>query len=162
QTVGTYQAIQTAQIQDGSGHILAQTQMTFDQGSVTGTTGTPQHQNPTVGRGNPTTISYLVGGSTSLSKSLVYFDTGNVQSIQDVNSATTTYTYSTNTSLTCGNSFPTGVTEPISGLTQSFAWNCTEGVATSSSDENINSVATSYSDPDFWRPAYAQDQLLNQ
>ena len=63
QTVGTYQAIQTAQIQDGSGHVLTQTQMTFDQGSVTATTGTPQHQNPPVGRGNPTTISYLVGGS---------------------------------------------------------------------------------------------------
>jgi hypothetical protein len=33
QTVGTYHAIQTAQTQDGSGHVWAQTQMTFDEGT---------------------------------------------------------------------------------------------------------------------------------
>ncbi len=58
QTVGVYQAFQKAQIQDGSGNIMGQTAMTFDQGGVTATTGTPQHTNPTVGRGNPTEIQY--------------------------------------------------------------------------------------------------------
>jgi RHS repeat-associated protein len=160
QTVGTYQAIQTAKIQDGSGNVKAQTTMTFDQGSVTATSA-PQHQNPTVGRGNPTTISYLVQGSTSLTKTLTFFDTGNVQTISDVNNAPTTYTY-LDVNSTCGYAFPTGVTEAISTLKQSMVWNCTGGVATSDKDENLNSVSTSYSDADFWRPATTQDQLTNQ
>jgi hypothetical protein len=134
--------------------------MTFDQGSVTPTTGTPQHSNPTVGRGNPTTISYLTNGSTSLTKTLTYFDTGNVASITDVNNATTTYNYSDATS-TCGNSFPTSVTEPVSGLSQSMVWNCTGGVSTSVTDENGQTIATSYTDTQFWRPHSTTDQASN-
>ena len=160
QTVGTYQAIQTAQIQDGSGNVKAQTTMTFDQGRVTATTGTPQHANPTVGRGNPTTISYLVQGSAALTKTLQFFDTGNVQSITDVNNATTTYTYSSEAA-SCGNAFPTGVTEAISSLSQSMVWNCNGGVATSTTDENGKVVSTSYTDADFWRPYSTTDQLSN-
>jgi len=161
QTVGTYQAIQTAQIQDGSGNVLRQTQMTFDEpGHLTSTSGTPQHTNPTVGRGNPTTISDLVQGSTSLTETLTYFDTGNVGSIKDVNTATTTYNYADSTS-TCGNSFPTSVTEPISGLSQSMVWNCTGGVATSATDENLKVVSTGYTDTQFWRPHSTTDQLSN-
>jgi RHS repeat-associated protein len=160
QTVGTYQAIQTAQVQDGSGNVKAQTQMTFDEPNhLTATTGTPQHTNPTVGRGNPTTISYLVG-STSLTKSLTYFDTGNVASIKDVNNATTTYNYS-DVNSTCGNSFPTSVTEAISGLNQYMVWNCVGGVATSVKDENGKTVLTGYTDAAFWRPHSTTDQSLN-
>jgi len=159
QTVGTYQAIQTAQIQDGSGNVKAQTTMTFDQGSVTATTA-PQHTNPTAGRGNPTTISYLVQGSTSINKTLTFFDTGNVASIKDVNNATTTYNYANATS-TCGNAFPTSVTEPISGLSQSMVWNCTGGVATSLTDENNNAVSSNYTDAEFWRPQSTTDQESN-
>jgi RHS repeat-associated protein len=160
QTVGTYQAIQTAQIQDGLGNVKAQTTMTFDQGSVTATSGTPQHSNPTVGRGNPTTISYFVQGSNALNKTLTYYDTGNVASITDVNNATTTYNYLNATS-TCGNAFPTSVTEAISGLSQSMVWNCTGGVATSTTDENGKIFSTSYTDTKFWRPYSGTDQLLN-
>jgi RHS repeat-associated protein len=151
QTVGTYQAIQTAKILDGSGNTLAQTTMTFDQGNVTATSGTPQHTNPTVGRGNPTTISYLVQGSTALTKTFTYFDTGNAQTATDVNGAQTTFTYGA-----CGNSFPTSISEPL-GLSQSMAWNCTGGVETSVTDENTKVVSTSYTDPYFWRPANVTD-----
>lgn len=160
QTVGNYQAIQQTQIQDGSGNVVSKTTMTFDQGSVTTTSGTQQHQNPTVGRGNPTTISYVVQGSTSLTKTLTYFDTGNVQSVTDVNGGTTTYTYS-NSTATCGNSFPTGQIEAISSLTQSYVWNCVGGVLTQTTDENGKTVVTSYTDADFWRPAWTNDQEGN-
>ena len=158
QTVGTTHAIQVAQIQDGSGIILSQTTMTFDEGpggGVTATSGTPQHTNPTVGRGNPTTISYLVPGSTPLTKRLTYYDTGNVQSITDVNGAQTSFTYGA-----CGNSFPTSMSEPL-GLSQSMAWNCTGGVETSATDENSKAASTSYTDTQFWRPYSTTDQLLN-
>lgn len=160
-TVGTDQAIQTSQIQDGSGNVLAQTQMTFDENTPTPTSGTLQHQNPSGGRGNPTTISYLVHGSTSLTKHLTYFDTGNVASITDVNGAVTTYKYPDATS-TCSNAFPTEVDEAVSGLKQLFTWNCTGSVATSSTDENQKLVSTTYADANFWRPAYTRDQLGNQ
>jgi RHS repeat-associated protein len=161
QTVGTYQAIQTAKIQDGSGNLWAETTMTFDEPpSPVATSGTPQHQNPTVGRGNPTTIHYYINSSTSLIKKLTYFDTGNVQNITDVNNATTTYTYA-DVNSTCGNAFPTGVTEAISTLTHTLVWKCTGGVAASVKDENLNSVSTSYTDTEFWRPASTTDQLNN-
>jgi RHS repeat-associated protein len=155
QTVGNTHAIQVAKIQDGSANTLAQTTMTFDQGSVTTTSGTPQHTNPTIGRGNPTTISYLVQGSTSLTKTLTYFDTGNVASITDVNGAQASFTYGA-----CGNSFPTSISEPMT-LSQSIAWNCTGGVETSVTDENGKIVSTSYTDAQFWRPYSATDQLSN-
>jgi len=57
QTVGTYQAIQVAKILDGSNNILAQTTMTFDQGSVTPTSGHRSTRIPVPGKS--TTISYL-------------------------------------------------------------------------------------------------------
>jgi RHS repeat-associated protein len=160
QTVGTYQAIQTAKIQDGIGTTLAQTTMTFDQGSVTTTSGTPQHTNPTIGRGNPTTISYMANSSTSVYKTLTFYDTGNVKSITDVGGGTTSYNYPDSTS-TCGNSFPTSVTEPLS-LSQSMVWNCTGGVETSATDENGKVVSMSYADTQFWRPNAATDQVGNQ
>jgi RHS repeat-associated protein len=160
QTVGTYNAVQYALIADGSGNVLSQTNMTFDEGNPTPTTGTPQHQNPTVGRGNPTTITYRIGPSSVLMKHLTFFDTGNVATIKDVNNAINTYNYP-NSTLACGNAFPTSVTEAISTLSQSMVWNCTGGVPSSVTDENGNVVSTSYTDPDFWRPNSTTDQQSN-
>src|SRR4029077_4956586 len=80
--------------------------------------------------------------------------------IKDVNNATTTYNYANATS-TCGNAFPTSVTEAISGLSQSMVWNCTGGVSTSVTDENGKIVSTSYTDTEFWRPNSTTDQQSN-
>lgn len=143
-------------IENGSGTVVAQTNVTYDGGSVVATSGTPQHSSISGSRGNPTSISYTVAGSTTLTKSFTYFDTGNVDVATDVNSGTTTFTYGA-----CGNSFVTGVTEAISTLTQSMAWNCTGGVETSFTDENGNTVSTTYNDSYFWRPASAKDQEQN-
>jgi len=75
-----------------------------------------------------------------------------------VNNGTTTYTYGALTA-TCGNAFPTGVTEPLSTLTQAMSWNCTGGVMTQLTDENSQNVSTSYTDPYFWRPVSTTDQI---
>jgi len=53
--------------------------MLYDGSAVSGTSGTPQHVSVSTARGNPTTISSLVAGSTTLSRTLTYFATGNVQ-----------------------------------------------------------------------------------
>jgi RHS repeat-associated protein len=142
QTVGTTQAIQTAQIQDGSGNVKAQTTMTFDEGpggGVTATSGTPQHTNPTVGRGNPTTISYLVQGSTALTKKLTYFDTGNVMAATDANGNPTTYTYSS----TYGNAYPTTIKNALNQST-TLAYDPNMGLLTSITDPNNQPTGLTY------------------
>jgi len=141
-------------IQDGSGNTKAQTTYSYDQGTVAGTSGTPQHNSVSGSRGNVTTIAQLVQGGTTLSGSFTYFDTGNVQTATGVNNAQTTLTYGA-----CGNSFPTQVSLPLS-LSRSMAWNCTGGVMTSLTDENNQTASTTYSDPYFWRPGATTDQAL--
>lgn len=152
-------------VQNGSGNVSAETTYCYDEGTPSGTTtcnaagsptptsGTPQHNSVTGSRGNPTTITYLVSGSTILSKTSTYYDTGNVYVATDVNGAQTTYTYGG-----CVNSFPSAVSEPLS-LSQSLTWNCTGGVQTSVTDENGQTVSTGYTDAYFWRPNSATDQL---
>ena len=138
-------------VYDGSSNVKSQTNYTYDQGSITTTSGTPQHVAITGSRGNLTTASYLVQGSTTLSKTYTYFDTGNVQTATDVNAAQTTYTYGA-----CGNSFATSVSEPLS-LSRSMTWNCTGGIETSLTDENSQPTSYTYSNPDFWRLDSLQD-----
>ena len=136
----------------------AQTTYTYDQGTVVATSGTPQHLGISGSRGNPTTIGYLVQGSNTLNQTFTYYDTGLVQTATDVNGAQTTYTYGTGS---CGNSFPTSLSEPL-GLPNSMTWNCTGGIQTSVTDENGKTATTNFStDPDFWRPNSIVDQLSN-
>jgi RHS repeat-associated protein len=147
----------TVTVEDGSNNIKSQTTYTYDQGTPTATSGTPQHVSVSGSRGNATTIAYLVSGSTTLSKTFTYYDTGNVSVATDVNNAQTTYTYGTGS---CGNSFVTSVSEPLS-LSRSMTWNCTGGVETSVTDENGKTASTGYTDADFWRPNSTTDQLSN-
>lgn len=142
-------------VYNGSGGLVGQTTYQYDQGSVAGTSGTPQHASITGSRGNATSISYYVSGSSALSQTFTYFDTGTVQTATDVNGAQTSYTYGA-----CGNSFVTLVGEPL-GLSRSMAWNCTGGVETSATDENQRTASTSYTDPYFWRPNAVFDEMSN-
>ncbi len=157
-------------IEDGSSNIKAQTTYCYDEGtpsgtttcaatgSPTATTGTPQHISVTGSRGNVTTVAGLVQSSTTLGKTYTYYDTGNVNVATDVNGGTTTPSY---TGSSCGNSFPTSVTEAVPALSRSMVWNCTGGVLTSVTDENGQSVSYNYTDPDFWRPSSLADQASN-
>jgi len=144
-------------IETGAGTVVAQTNVTYDGGSVVATSGTPQHLSVSGSRGNATSVSFLVQGTTSLTRNFTYFDTGTVQTATDVNGAQTTFTYG---AASCGNSFPTSVAEPLS-LSKSMAWNCNGGVETSATDENGQVTALTYNDPDFWRPATSTDQENN-
>ncbi|HXM44501.1 MAG TPA: hypothetical protein VN924_24905, partial [Bryobacteraceae bacterium] len=142
-------------VYNGIGTLIAQTKYSYDQGSVTPTTNTPQHTTISGSRGNVTTVQYLTSGSTYLTQTYSYYDTGNVNVFTDVNNGQTTYTYGSSTS--CGNSFATGVTEAVTTLTQSYAWNCTGGIRTSTTDENSQIWSTGYSDPNYWRPTSTTD-----
>ena len=144
----------------GIGTVASKTTYNYDEGTVTAPANqpTPQHTSVTGSRGNLTSINYPVSGLTS---HFTYYDTGNLNVATDVNGGATTYTYGA-LSATCGNSFPTGITEAISTLTQSYVWNCTGGVMTSLTDENSQVSSTTYNDPYFWRPNGVTDQLSNQ
>lgn len=148
---------------------LASSSYTYDGSTPTPTSSTPQHVSITGSRGNLTTSTTSTSSSASLNQTFTYFDTGTPNVTADVNgTTTTTYAYSTtaqgSTTASCGNSFPTGVT--VSGssvnLSTSTVWNCTGGVATQTADANGNNVSSSYTDPDFWRPASVTDQMSNQ
>jgi RHS repeat-associated protein len=161
---GIVDRISSVIVRDGSSGYptISQTNYTYDEGTPQATSGTPQHITITGHRGNPTTISTLVGGSTWLTRHISYYDTGTVYKTTDVNGAVTTYNYDTtaqgNTTKSCGNSFPTSVTLPITGLGTSTVWDCVGGVATQSTDVNGNSTIATYNDP-FWRPASVEDPM---
>jgi RHS repeat-associated protein len=145
----------TVTIEDSSGNVHSKTTYSYDQTGVTATSGTPQQVAITGSRGNRTTVSKLVQGSTALNKTYTYYDTGAVNTATDVNGAVTTFSYG---STSCGNSFATSVGEPL-GLSRSMTWNCTGGVTTSITDENGKTATSAYtSDPDFWRPSMTMDQ----
>jgi RHS repeat-associated protein len=155
---GIFNKPATVTVQDASGNTKSQTTYTYDQGSVTPTSSTPQHVAVSGSRGNVTTVSKLVQGSTTLNKTYTYYDTGAVNTATDVNGAVTTYSYG---SASCGNSFATSVSEPL-GLSRSMTWSCAGGVTTSITDEDGKTATSSYtSDPDFWRPNMTADQASN-
>ena len=138
-----------------NGGLVVQTNYTYDQGTVTATSGTPQHASISGSRGNATTVQYLTGGSTYLTQTYTYYDTGNVNVFTDTNGGQTTYAYGSGTS--CGNSFPTGVTEAVTTLTLSYAWTCSGGVAASMIDENGEMWSAGYTDLNYWRPTSTTD-----
>ncbi|MGH9624431.1 MAG: RHS repeat-associated core domain-containing protein, partial [Bryobacteraceae bacterium] len=140
---------------NGTGTVVAQTKYQYDQGTPVSSGISTQHVAVSGSRGNPTTVSNLVSGSTYLTKTFTYYDTGNVDVATDVNGATTTYTYGY-----CNGAFPTKVAGPlVPAIT--MTWNCTGGVETSATDANGQTVSTSYTDPYFWRPNSTTDQLSN-
>jgi RHS repeat-associated protein len=147
---------------------LASTAYAYDQGTPSGTSGTPQHVSVTGSRGLLTTVAFSTSSTASLSKTFTYYDTGNPNVLTDVNGAQTTFLYSSagnpyNTALTasCGNSFATTINEPLS-LSQSIQWNCIGGLAEQTTDENGQKVKSTYSDAYFWRPASIYDQENNE
>jgi len=143
-------------VQDGSGNLKAKTTFTYDENPLQ-TSSATNLTAITGPRGNLTTVTNYVTSTSTLVRHLEYYDDGNLYQSQDVNSSTwdTTYTYGA-----CGNSLLTNVAFRL-GLSRSFTWNCTGGVQTTATDENSQIVSTSYTDPNFWRPASVQDQLLN-
>ncbi len=88
-------------VQDTLGNVVAQTTYNYDEGTVTATTGTPQHVGITGSRGNVTSISSFVKSGSTLSRSFTYYDTGTPKTATDVNQAQTTYNSATTPRWTC-------------------------------------------------------------
>jgi RHS repeat-associated protein len=139
-------------VYDGGGSTASQTTYAYDETTPTSITGTPSHVPNTGSRGNPTTITQVVQGTTTIHRTKTYYDTGMLSTQVDANgNPPTTYTYGTGS---CGNAFPTQVTNAI-GFNTLFSWDCNGGVMTGTTDPNNipNNQPTSYSwtDPNYWR-----------
>ncbi len=124
----------------GASNPSSQSSYAYDQGSVTATSGTPQHVAVSGSRGNATTTTYLTQGTSTIATAATYFDTGMAQILSDSNGNQTTYTYGTSS---CGNSFPTSISMPLT-LTRSQTWNCNGGLFTSLTDQNGQVANSNY------------------
>jgi len=155
-------------VRDGSGNAVASTTYNYDSGTPAPTTGTPQHVPISGSRGLLTSVAAQANSTTTLYRQYTYYDTGNLATSTDVSTSSsttcssnpqscTTYNYS---SSSCGNSFVTSISEPLS-LTRSMTWNCTGGVLLSLTDENSKTSSTAYSGTNysnvFWRPYSTTD-----
>lgn len=144
---------QQVTVYDGSQppNIVEQTTYGYDETAVDSSSGTPNLVPITGNRGNPTTITSLVQGTTTVSRTNKYFDTGLVHVASDLrNTGASNTTYSYSDSGGCGNAFVTTVSEPMN-LTQQKTWDCNGGVLKSTTDENGQSTSFTYGDPNFWR-----------
>jgi RHS repeat-associated protein len=142
--------------QDGNGNTVSQVQYNYDETNPVATSGTPQFTPVPRPWGNLTSTWTYTSSGTYLSKPSTYYDTGMVQTATDVNGGVKTYNYASGVA-SCYNSFATSINEAISGLSTSRVWNCTGGVATSTTDENSQTTTTTYTEPYFWRPASVTD-----
>jgi RHS repeat-associated protein len=148
--------VSTVTVTNAAGTTLESVTSNYDQTAVVANIGTtPQHLSVSTPRGNLTSTVATVQGATTLTKTLTYYDTGTVKTSTDVNGAVTTNNYPDAVS-TCGNAFPTSVTEPLS-LSMLMTWDCKGGVELSTTDENSKISSTKYTDTHFWRPSSTTD-----
>jgi RHS repeat-associated protein len=118
-------------VYNGSGGLAAQTNSTYDGSSLVPSGITTQHVPVSGSRGNLTTVSKLVSGSTYISQTYTYFDTGMVQVATDPKGNQTTSAYSS----TYVGAYPTTVTTPLIPPT-TYAYDISSGLANSVTDPN--------------------------
>jgi YD repeat-containing protein len=147
-------------VYDGSGVIQAQTTTAYDGSALAITSGVPNHDYTNFSstyliRGNPTTVSRWVNTTSSwLSTVNTYDDLGNLLTMTDPASHTTTYSYSDNwANAGCVPSgvnthgYVTQVTNALSQNSQTSFFPCTGQVASQKNQNDINASrpGTTYS-----------------
>jgi RHS repeat-associated protein len=144
-------------VTDGSGTVVSQTSYAYDEGSLTPTTGSPNLVSIAGSRGNVTTVSRLVTGTTTLKSSSTYFDTGLPNVATDVNGSQISYTHGA-----CGNSLTTNEALPLNlAVAQTWEPSCNGAVLTSETDPNGKVESITYGDSNIWRPTNVTDELQN-
>jgi YD repeat-containing protein len=154
---GAAYATQVNQL-DCNGNLAAQTKYNYDQGTLTATSGLPNHSNsyvmvdelsgnvitlPMGSIGNRGNLTSVVSGTTStVTTSSTYDDAGTKLSDTDANGNLNTYT------TMCSDAFQSGVTYPIkvngTSLQSSTVYDCSSGLVTSTKDVNSQQTVNSY------------------
>jgi len=155
----------TETVQDGNSVQLSQKRFSYDETGVAAhIQTTPQHISVSGSRGNLTTASSWVSGSTYLSTTSTFYDTGNLNVTTRPNLSSVTFGYP-DASTTCGNTFATSVSQAL-GISTQAAWDCHGGVQTKSIDANGQVITYGYlnqagsADP-LWRLLSINDPLNN-
>ena len=102
---------------DSSGNFVSETTYGYDETTPTATSGLPQHVAVTGTRGNQTSSHMTVSGSTTLSTTTAYYDTGMPVSTTTPN-GTTSYSYDPTQTFATQTTLPT----PSSGVALSTSW----------------------------------------
>ncbi|MGH9541655.1 MAG: RHS repeat domain-containing protein [Terriglobales bacterium] len=94
-------------------------------------------------KGNTTSVSRWVAGSTNLTTNFTVNANGTVATMTDPRQEQTTYTYTTGT---CNNAFPTSVSLP-GGLSTSATWNCNVALPVAVTGVDGQATTFHYDDP---------------
>lgn len=143
---------------DCNGALAGQTKLYYDQGTLTATSGLPDHSTNFVGVdylsgtvitlpqgaiGNRGNLTSVVSGTTAtVTTSSTYDDAGTLLSSTDANGNQTTY------SAMCSDAYPSIVTLPLivstKNLQTTTSYDCSSGLVTSTQDVNNQSTTYSY------------------
>jgi RHS repeat-associated protein len=137
------------QVYDASNNLASETFYTYDTGTLTTTSGLPQHVAASGPRGNMTAVTKYANASGGVGTVYAYDDAGTVR--QTI-AATAQASFTTNfTSFDSTDTFTTGATLPSTpsgiALTQGAAYDSNTGVPTSSTDPNGFQTVTTAFDP---------------
>ena len=127
-------AVTQDEVFDGSGNVAANTVYAYDGTAVTTSSGVPQHVATGGARGNLTSMTQYVNGSTAYTTTATYEDTGSLLT-STVHGATTAYSYDPTFVYRTGTSLPT----PSSGVALSSSTSfdtANTGLPLSSTDAN--------------------------
>ena len=102
---------------DSSGNVASETTYGYDETTPTVTSGLPQHVAATGTRGNQTSMHSTISGSSTLSTTTAYYDTGMPVSTTTPN-GTTSYSYDPTQTFVTQTALPT----PSSGVALSTSW----------------------------------------
>ncbi|HEY4354460.1 MAG TPA: RHS repeat-associated core domain-containing protein [Acidobacteriaceae bacterium] len=82
-------------VTDSMGHnqTISETDYSYDESAPTGSTGVPMHVAATGDRGNLTSVTQYVSGSSTLHTTMTYEDTGSLLSRNDPTNGVTNYSY---------------------------------------------------------------------
>jgi hypothetical protein len=187
-TIGPYNGITTnimdrvidQQVQDGAGHVVAETKTTYDSIGLTNVLNIKNHDVTNFGpgntiRGNPTQVQKLVSGSTFINTAAASYDTtGQITAVQDGNGNVTGFSYLDNfyndsatvsnppatfTPPNPTNAYPTQVTLPIIGAAK-YRYYYGTGKQAFSIDQNGADTYFHYADP-LDRPTHTFEPTTN-
>jgi RHS repeat-associated protein len=139
-TTGNTGLLSNTQTLDAAGDVLSSTSYVYDGGTLTPTTGVPQHLAVTGQRGNLTSIQQTSAGHTETTN-LTYEDTGQALTSTDpaTNKTTLTYDAATHVNLI-------GVSQKVGTLTlgSTYAYYGNTGLLQTSTDPNSQSTTLTY------------------